>query len=365
MTASRRLHWFSPHATPYHDYVFRRLAAEFPGFSVVYGAAQQASHPWKSDLGRGFPSRRSSPWLGIDWRSVRLPATDAGAFFMVVGWDTKTMWVLLALLRLLGRDYAIWTDTPEMNRRGPAWRERARAAYLRWIFGGARAVMGTGRPGVEALRRMGVPDAKLVAFPFFLDLDAFRRTSWERPAAAPVHFVSSGRVLNRLKGHDVAIRALARASAATGQPFRYTVAGTGPDIEALRALAAELGVAGSVDLRGWTEPDELRALMRSADALIHPSPVPDPFPNAVLEGMAAGMVVFGSDVSGSALDRIDRGENGFIHRAGDVEELAGQLALLLRDPGVAAKFGPRAAARAAEWPLERGVGTIRALFQPA
>jgi glycosyltransferase involved in cell wall biosynthesis len=103
-------------------------------------------------------------------------------------------------------------------------------------------------------------------------------------------------VLNWLKGHDVAIRALARASAATGQPFRHSVAGTGPDGERLRTLAADLGVADSVRLLGWTEPEDLRALTRSADALIHPSPTPDPFPNAVLEGMAAGMVVFGSDV---------------------------------------------------------------------
>lgn len=365
MTAPRRLHWFSPHATPYHDYVFRRLASEFPGFRVVYGAAQQASHPWKAELGQGFPSRRSATVLGIDWRSVRLPLTDRGAFFMVVGWDTRTMWLLLALLRILGRDYALWTDTPEPNRRGPAWRERARAAFLRWIFTGARAVMGTGRPGVDGLRRMGAPEDKLVVFPFFLDLEAFRRPSWDRAPGAPVHFVSSGRVLNQLKGHDVAIRALARASAVTGQPFRYSVAGTGPDLEALRALAAQLGIGGSVHLLGWTEPEDLRALMKSADALIHPSPTPDPFPNAVLEGMAAGMVVFGSDVSGSALDRIEQGENGFIHRAGDVEGLAAQVANLLRDPGLASRMGPKASARAQEWPLDRGILTIRALFQPS
>ena len=364
MTNARRLHWFSPHATPYHDYVFRRLAGEFPGFDVTFGVASLASHPWKSELGVGFPSRRSSTFLGIDWRSVGLPITDPGAFFMVVGWDTRTMWVLLALLRLLGRDYALWTDTPEPNRCGPAWRERARAAFLRWIFTGARAVMGTGRPGVDGLRRMGVPEGKLVVFPFFLDLDAFRRPGWVRVPGAPVHFMSSGRVQNWLKGHDVAIRALARASAETGQPFRYSVAGTGPDVQRLGELAAELGVADSVQLLGWTEPGDLRALMTTADALIHPSPVPDPFPNAVLEGMAAGMVVFGSDVSGSALDRIDHGENGFIHRAGSVDDLAAQVGKLLLDPGLAARIGPKAAARAAEWPLERGIRVIRSLFQP-
>lgn len=124
-------------------------------------------------------------------------------------------------------------------------------------------------------------------------------------------------------------------------------------------------MSDSVRLLGWTEPDDLRALMKSADALVHPSPTPDPFPNAVLEGMAAGMVVFGSDVSGSALDRIDPGENGFIHRAGDVDDLAAQVAILLRDPGLASRMGPKAAARAAEWPLERGIQVIRALFQPS
>jgi len=156
-----------------------------------------------------------------------------------------------------------------------------------------------------------------------------------------------------------------RFTVATGRPFRYSVAGTGPDVETLRSLAAELGVSDSVRLLGWTEPDDHRALMKSADALIHPSPTPDPFPNAVLEGMAAGMVVFGSDVSGSALDRIDTGENGFIHRAGDVDDLAAQVAILLRDPGLASRMGPKAAARAAEWPLERGIQVIRALFQPS
>jgi glycosyltransferase involved in cell wall biosynthesis len=364
MSSPRRLHWFSPHATPYHDYVFRRLASEFPGFNVVYGAAQQASHPWKADLGRGFPSRRSAPFLGIDWKSVRLPITDSGAFFMVVGWETKTSWLLLSLLRLLGRDYALWTDTPDMNRRGAAWRERARAVFLRWVFGGARAVMGTGRPGVEGLRRMGVPEEKLVVFPFFLDLESFRRASWDRTDGDAIHFVSSGRVLNSLKGHDIAVRALVKASRDTGRPFRYSVAGTGPDLEAVRMLAAELGVSESVRLLGWTEPDDLRNLMRSADALIHPSPTPDPFPNAVLEGMAAGMVVFGSDASGSAIDRIDPGQNGFIRRAGDADHLSSQLAVLLRDPGIAARMGPMAAARAAEWPLERGIDEIRRLFQP-
>jgi hypothetical protein len=80
--------------------------------------------------------------------------------------------------------------------------------------------------------------------------------------------------------------------------------------------------------------------------------------------MAAGMVVFGSDASGSAIDRIDPGQNGFIHRSGDADHPSSQLAVLLRDPGITARMGPMAAARAAEWPLERGIDEIRCLFQP-
>jgi glycosyltransferase involved in cell wall biosynthesis len=109
---------------------------------------------------------------------------------------------------------------------------------------------------------------------------------------------------------------------------------------------------------GWLEPEETKSLYRKSHVLIHPSPVHDPFPNAVLEAMAAGLVVVGSDMSGSAVDRIEHGINGLLHRAGDVQELSEQLICLLTQPDRIAEMGRQARETAECWPMERAVATI-------
>jgi glycosyltransferase involved in cell wall biosynthesis len=221
--------------------------------------------------------------------------------------------------------------------------------------------MGTGQPGVMALKEMGVPQTKLVIFPFYLDLRAFTREIVPFPTdvGRAVRFISSGRIENSLKGHDVALRALEMASRGSERSFEYYIAGAGPDAMELRKLCSRLGIEEYVRFLGWIEPDELRRLYLAADVLIHASPVHDPFPNAVLEGMAAGLPVLGSDVSGSVKDRVEHGINGFIHRAGDAHVLAEQIRFFLKNPDKIAEMGRKARQTAEQWPIDRGVQIIK------
>ena len=99
-----------------------------------------------------------------------------------------------------------------------------------------------------------------------------------------------------------------------------------------------------------------------AHALIHPSCTHDSYPNAVLEGMAAGLVVFGSDVSGSVTDRIENGVSGFIHQAGNVEQLAAQIIAFLRHPEGFASIGMIARSKSEEWPIDYGIRTIKSIL---
>ena len=105
-------------------------------------------------------------------------------------------------------------------------------------------------------------------------------------------------------------------------------------------------------------------LFAASDVLLHPS-LYDPFPVAVLEAMAAGLVVLGSDVCGFVRDRINHGENGMIHHAGDVEELAKQLAFVLNNCQSTSAMGTKARATAEAWPVSRGVDTITSLLDRA
>ena len=361
-----RIHWLTYQPTPYNDYLFRHLDADRQiDLHVYFRQISVSSHPWKSNLAEGYNSQVYSPVLGVDWGVVSLPFLDPQGFFLVAGWDHPTSQILLTLLRVFGLKYGLWTDTPNLNRPRTRIKSVLRSIWLKWIFGGAAQILGTGKIGVENLKKMGAKEEKLINFPTFLDLAAYdsERKPRQSDRHQPLRFISSGTIKNAIKGHDLAIRALSIAAQACQHiDFEYYIAGAGPDESDLKQLVTELEMEDRVKFLGWTEPEALREFYLKADALIHPSCSHDSYPNAVLEGMAAGLVVFGSDVSGSVTDRIEHGVSGFIHQAGNVEQLAAQIIAYLIDPESVAKVGTQARRTAAEWPIEYGVNTIRSIL---
>jgi glycosyltransferase involved in cell wall biosynthesis len=362
-TGKIRIHWLNWQPTPYNDYLFRTLAqCEQIELIVHYRDRQVSSHPWRSSLAEGYNATYYKTSAGVDWSVVALGFTDPHAFFCVAQWNHATTQIFLTLLRLLRRQYVLWTDTPNLLRHRSRLRAELRARWLRWVFSGAARIMGTGRPALQNLARMGASVDRLVNFPFLIDLRLFapeRASPLPLGAGCPVRFLSSGRLDNHLKGHDLAIRALALAASKTKQRFQYFIAGHGPDEFELKELARQSGLKDSIFFLGWVEPEVLPSVYRNSHVLIHPSPSHDPFPNAILEGMAAGLVVLGSDVSGSAVDRIEHGVNGFIHSAGDVSMLAAQITELLQNRAMLPEIGMRARCSAEEWTPERALNTIR------
>ena len=78
---------------------------------------------------------------------------------------------------------------------------------------------------------------------------------------------------------------------------RLTLAGSGPEEQRLRLLAAELGLAGAVHFAGRLERDAMAALYREADLVLNAS-LADNMPNSVLEALACGVPVVSTDVGG-------------------------------------------------------------------
>ena len=117
----------------------------------------------------------------------------------------------------------------------------------------------------DHLVRGGMPAGQVSCIGNFADeteVSALPRDAFDTPAGVPL-MLAAGR-LHRNKAFDTLLRALAEI------PGAYLwLAGNGPEGDALKQLAAELGVADRVRFLGWR--DDVAALMRSCDLFVCPS----------------------------------------------------------------------------------------------
>jgi glycosyltransferase involved in cell wall biosynthesis len=136
------------------------------------------------------------------------------------------------------------------------------------------------------------------------------------------------------KAHEVLLRAAARVLPLHPE-LQFQIAGDGPRMEELRALADSLGIANHVSFLGHRE--DVPALLAAADAFVLPSRS-EAFPNGAIEAMAAGLPVVASAVGG-LLDLIEPGRTGLLVEPDNVQALADAIAALTASPPLAAALG--------------------------
>jgi len=158
----------------------------------------------------------------------------------------------------------------------------------------------------------------------------------QRPRLREGRIVGSLGRLDRQKGYDVLVRALAQLPS----DVSAVVVGDGPERDALHELAATLGVDGRFVVTGWKEDarDELTAF----DVFALPSRF-EGFPLALLEAMLAGLPPVATDV-GSVAEAIVDGQTGLLVKSDDVDGLAAALLGLLDDEQRAEQLGQAARA---------------------
>jgi glycosyltransferase involved in cell wall biosynthesis len=135
------------------------------------------------------------------------------------------------------------------------------------------------------------------------------------------------------KGQHILLDAAAKLLKA-GHNARFLIIGAplfGEDDyeEELRRQADALGIAPQVEFLGFRK--DVPALLSELDILVHASTSADPCPNTILEGMAHGLPVIGSN-GGGVPELIVDGETGLLAPMGDSDGLARVLDGLLRDP---------------------------------
>ncbi|HEY8534742.1 MAG TPA: glycosyltransferase [Micromonospora sp.] len=160
--------------------------------------------------------------------------------------------------------------------------------------------------------------------------------------------------LDRVKGHDVLLEAVARLP-----ETRVVIVGAGPEEEALRQRARALGIADRVSLAGWS--DRVADRLAEFDIYCHPSRY-EGLGLALLEAMRAGLPCVASAVGGVP-ELLDHGRYGVLVPPENPEALAAALGALAADPGRRARLGAQARARVlAEFTTERMAAAYRELW---
>lgn len=146
-----------------------------------------------------------------------------------------------------------------------------------------------------------------------------------KPSAELRRLVCVGRLDQKIKGQDLLIRALAYSPVAYPHLSNYhlTIIGGGPDEEALKKLAASLGVASRVDFLGAMERDRIYELLPTFDLFVLPSRQ-EGFGLVLAEAMAAGLPVVASNLPGP-LEVMKGGRHGLSFQAGSTVSLAEAL----------------------------------------
>lgn len=128
-----------------------------------------------------------------------------------------------------------------------------------------------------------------------VDLERFRPAAAPRTGAEGPHLVAA-RNLETIYGNDIVLRAFALL-VPHYPDARLSIAGSGPQADALAALARTLGVADRVRFTGRLDRDQMAALYRDADLMLNASRV-DNMPNAILEALASGLAVVSTAAGG-------------------------------------------------------------------
>jgi glycosyltransferase involved in cell wall biosynthesis len=342
--------------TPYTQYLLQNLKkSKDLNIKVYFSKGVISDLPWKSNL-TDKDDRVFKKFLGVDWSIVKQAFTDKNSLFYVVGYNDPTKFMVMLVRSLFNYPYCYFTDSIKTERTSYYLLKQITLPIL---YKNARAMLTTGEFGIRRLRASNYcsPRTKMINLPFFVP---FPDLSKKIKINDPLIFLCSGRLVER-KGFDLVIEAFNICKTKYDAKFSLLIAGTGTKQGELKQLVEKYGLTKEITFLGWLEPEEMKAMALKSNVFIHFVPIHDPFPVAVLEAMAAGLPIIGSNKAGSVVERVKDGESGYIVDSNDIEGLAEAIMSFIKTPSLVETMGQASRKTAEEWPVERAESIIKSI----
>ena len=246
----------------------------------------------------------------------------------VVITNTCTVW-LGAMYALLNRLPHVWLIKDCMDPRVKACRVKAR--WMSWLSAAVIA------PSSAVARPFRHP---IHIFPDGTDVSAVIRgsnnvvreqvlQSLGLPVVRPV--VAQIGTLEKIKGQHITAEAFVKLAAEKESPdfsLLFLGAERGDYRKQVEAILSGASQAWQNAVRFASFPPEDFSFMATADIVVHPSVIPDTFPNAVREAMILGKPVIASR-DGGLPEMIDDGRTGILFETGNADELSQAMRRLI------------------------------------
>ncbi len=216
-------------------------------------------------------------------------------------------------------------------------------AANRWLYGRATALVHT---VTHTIRRQYIeggllaPD-RVVALPGGVDVARYRpappdvRLRSRLGADSRALLVGLVAGLRVMKGHDVAIEAVARLGADADR-IRFVFVGTGSQEASIRAAVERAGLSERIAFAGFTP--ELPPVLAALDVALYVPVESEGMSRVVFEYLAAGRPLIAARV-GVVPEILRHGEHAFLVPGGDAAELGEALVELLDDAALRARLG--------------------------
>ncbi|MGB2601187.1 MAG: glycosyltransferase family 4 protein, partial [Candidatus Omnitrophota bacterium] len=120
--------------------------------------------------------------------------------------------------------------------------------------------------------------------------------------------------------------------------FKAIAIGDGPDMGKVSEEAEKAGI--KIEFKGYMKDEEMTQYYRSSSVVVFPSIYPETFGIVGIEAGAFERPIVAFNVGGVS-EWLTDGENGFLIKPYDIEEMAEKVEMLLKNKDTAAKMGTR------------------------
>jgi glycosyltransferase involved in cell wall biosynthesis len=235
-----------------------------------------------------------------------------------IGWLLKRVSGLPYLISLRG------ADVPSDEVKRFARQYKVLRPFIRWLWHDADALVAVSN-GLRSYAKETAPDLPIQVIPNAIDLSAFTPPV-QRETGGSVRLLYVGR-FNTFKNVETLVEAVGRLSQMDVGDFELNLVGEGEQRPVVERMVSELGLTRRVHFVGWVARDRIADHYRSADIFVTATTW-EGMPNTVLEAMACGLPIVGTQASGLR-ELVRDGLNGYLVPIKDPDALVQALARLV------------------------------------